>query len=459
MRKLLLLSAVFLFFTGCRFGENQTPDAERVIRDTVAENIFKNIYLPDGVTGERIAVSVSENDFPRVQQGDIKQLLERIKSAPQKFIINGSTANEVQAKRGTTLRFQPNSFTDESGNTVSEDVVIEVKECYSPEEMIRENVITQTSDELLESKAMLYMRAFNDKGKELRIKKDGKVQVIFPFKVKPRNSYAFYMQHENANWQLYTEPVIREPKFYPPVFAGSRLRFTDYLQQIVTYPDYAKANELSGKAYADVHINEYGTVTGVNAYSDYLIFKEELNGILKNLPVFEPATFGEHVVASTLRVRFEFNLRSIQQIKITTDPAEVTYTASEALKLSAVKNDATAYFTNTGWICFGKKVSNGSAKKADVIIPADAHTDVRIVTSGDNSIVHVPNFAGYCRSKDFTVNTSVKVLMVKCEDNKIFYSVTAHTLQSQNVIEPIWKKVEEADLLAALQTKFQRKKS
>lgn len=455
--KYLLVFAVTLFFTGCNNSSNDAPDAERVIHDTVAQQIFKSLDIPAESKIGRIQVAAEAEAKPTTQSQNIRQLLEKLKGEPQHFVINNRLASEVKAKHGTVLRLAPLSFSDKNGNEVTDDITIEVREGYNRETLLRESIGTLSGEgqQMLESKGMLCVRAFN-KGEELYLKNGERLSVEFPFTAKSMQGFSYYKPGFDGQpmvWQEYAETPADKLLFQQPQFNYNGLNLTNYLHEVVSYPDYAKANELSARAEASVHLNENGEVTDVTANSRYMIFSEGLIATLKKMEGWVPAKYGKRSVASVVKVRVDYNLRKAEQIQVSLDPAEITYKAFDEGAKSKSSNTQ-ALFDRTGWICIGREANPNDGKVADIVVPADANTDVMITEAGRNVFTHAANFAGYCRSRSFAVNADVVVLMIKAEGEDIYYARIPLKLKQQNVLEPVWKKIKQDELLVVLGAPF-----
>lgn len=445
MRKLLLLSAVFLFFTGCNQNGTDTPDAERVIRDTVAQNVFETLEPPQGVSAERIQVVTAQKEIPIKQGNEIVSLLREMKTAPQHFTIDNRNAVEVKGKNGTVLRIAANSFCNANGETIGA-VELELKECYRVADLLAENLSTTTRGDAFETNGAVFVNATGN-GQRLQLMEGRKIEVVFPVDAKEKG-YCFYLP-EGEEWQPYDKGTTSKQLFTKPEFSASGLSLKDYLLQILQYPDYAKANELSAKVEATIHLNEAGKVTTVSARSGYLVFRDEVNERLKKLPDWKPAMYGDKAISATVKLSIDFNLRGKEQIQVNLDSNEVAYLPTDK-KVGEQPNDRpTATLTNTGWVCFGS-ATDGNASVADVIVVSDANTDVRLIVKGKNSVLNATNFTGYSRTFQAEENTEVDVLAIKCEGGKIFCSLQLIRLKKQNVIEPKWKQVSEEELACIL---------
>lgn len=442
MRKLLLLSAVFLFLTGCNQQGTDTPDAERVIRDTVAQQIFESLESPATGASERVQVLTTQHETPIKQSAGIQQLLKELKPAAQHFTINNSVSTEVKGKNGTLLRFAANSFCNAKGEPVSNPVEIELKECYRVSDLLAENINTTVLGDAFESKGAVYVTATGN-GQALHLIEGRTIEVEFPFDVK-QQGYCIYTAR-GEEWQPGEKSNTIRQQFVKPEFTAAGLSLKDYLLQTIQYPDYAKANELSAVVEATLQINENGRVAMVGTRSDYLVFREEVNTQLKNLPEWKPAMYGNKAVASVLKLRFDFNLRSKEQIQVTIDPNEITYLPAEKNADGTLAERHLASMESTGWFCVGT-VAAHKPSVADVVVLSDANTDVRLIVKGTNCVLSATNFTGYSRTFQAGENAEVDVLAIKYENGKIFCSLQPIHLKKQNVIEPQWKVISRDEL-------------
>jgi hypothetical protein len=442
MRKLLLPSAVFLFFTGCNQPSTDTPDAERVIRDTVAQNIFESLQKPSATLSERVEVVTSQTDKPQAQSQPLTRLLQRLQHPPQHFTIDNRTASDVKTANGTVLCFAANSFCTPQGETINNPVEIEVKECYRTADLLSENLSTSVNGNAFESKAAIYVKAFAN-GKTLEFKKGEQMEIEFPFEVK-KQGWNIYTAVGNE-WMLQPEKLNAKATFSKPEFLYDNLGLKEYLLQRIQYPDYAKANELSAKVEATIHIDEFGKVTLVGTSSDYFVFREEVNNRLKNLPDWKPAMYANRPISSVVKLNIHFNLREKLQIQVTVDPNEITYLPSDKNGDVTKQNNHIALCATTGWICIGTPPAKQNPA-ADVVVLSDVNTDVRLIKKGRNCIVSAQNFTGYSRTLEAGVNTDVDVLAIKYEEGKIYCSIQPLHLRKQNVITPNWKLVTESEL-------------
>src|SRR5262245_57035103 len=83
--------------------------------------------------------------------------------------IDNTKDTVIIGSKGTTLFFPKEAFAFSDGTSPKGKISIQLKECFSFPEMIRENLTTMAGNQILETRGMIYVAAFSD-NKELQIK-------------------------------------------------------------------------------------------------------------------------------------------------------------------------------------------------------------------------------------------------------------------------------------------------
>lgn len=125
-----------------------------------------------------------ENDDNSIaeQKVDNEALLQELKSKAEVFTINKDTLVTIKGEQGTLFRFSPDIFIHTDDSEVTEQITIELTECFAPSELIFNNLSTETTkEELLATKGMVNIKAFS-KGKELKVKEGKNYEVGFPLR-------------------------------------------------------------------------------------------------------------------------------------------------------------------------------------------------------------------------------------------------------------------------------------
>lgn len=464
MRKTILLSAaILLLLAGC----NQThdkPDAERVIKDTVANLLLKDFNQAPAQTNINVTVHPKEESTPRVQQPEITAFLQQLKSKPQHFTINPAQPVNITGAGGTTIAFNANTFIDNDGKPVADNVDVELKEIYTLPDMLTENVVSVSNGQLLQRKAAISVNAFY-KGQPLKLATGQNMRVSFPFALKGNDGYRFYYGTESHNqvalWQpaendRTTDAATQGRKVSPPQFGYGQLGLKQYLNTILQYPEDARRNELSARVEAQFRIDKNGKVVDVTTTgATYKTFKDEITRVLMNMPVWTAAQYNDRDIASSMKVTIDFNLRRSEQIKVDANESDLTfYTEKRNHEYAFGLNNIPAEpvyernFSSLGWIACDRPID--VAKPADVIVQADGYTEVKAILKSTNTIVSGENCVGYTRFKNLPLNTDITLLSIRHINGETSYALLPLKTQKQNVISPVWIKADDDDLAALL---------
>ncbi|MDB5281730.1 MAG: energy transducer TonB [Bacteroidota bacterium] len=459
MRKALLLFAVSFLFSACN---NQTtepkPDAVRVIKDTFAQTIMAPFNEAPKAEKIYARVNSSEDHFLRKQDAALGHMLADMKNKPQHFVINAAQPSEIEGEQGTKLAFDPNSFIDKDGKEISAPVDIELKECYSLEQMLMENIAGNSDGKVMDNRGMIYVNAWAN-GQQLLLKEGEKINVRFPFALHQKEGYRFFYGDELANGAMNWLPVQRitgqkyfEPKeFTRPAFSYNGLEFENYLHETLTYPEDAKRNELSARVEVSFLVNESGRVTDVTTRESYKIFRNEIARVLTNMPGWTAASYNGKNIPSMVHVDIDFNIRRLDQVKVEFSKTEASLVNSAGNSYveygtdakSSKKASAMQPMEKLGWLNCGRTIDT-KGTLADVIVRADSKSDIKLVLKNRSSVSAGENCIGYSRFRNLPVNSEVYIMAVRYDEGKIEYALQPLKLQKQNVVSLAWKKGDEA---------------
>ena len=160
MGKCYAFLAALLFLAACDNAEQNKPDADRVIKDTVANLLMKDFTDKPASQAYSARVEPRDESVPRNQSATLLAALRHMQATPQRFRIDATQDNSITGKAGTRISFNRNCFVNRKGEEVKETVDIELKECYKLADMMTENLSTTSRGTLLESKGMISITAF-----------------------------------------------------------------------------------------------------------------------------------------------------------------------------------------------------------------------------------------------------------------------------------------------------------
>lgn len=127
--------------------------------------------------------------------------------------IDNTRDTLIVGAKGTALFFPKETFVFPDGTSPKGKISIQLKECLSFPEMIRENLATMSGNQILETRGMIHVSAFSE-NKELSIKEGKSFIVHFPKdtaeKNKPMNLYYGNTgKNENVDWNIDTASIIK----------------------------------------------------------------------------------------------------------------------------------------------------------------------------------------------------------------------------------------------------------
>ncbi len=472
MRKhYLWLPVVLLLFAACnRPGANDAPAAKPIV-DTTADVLMKDFETGPQAKGNNcVDVSTTDEGVPADKSPELMAALQKSIPAPQRFTINTAQAAHITGAQGTQVSLTPGCFVDTKGRIVKDEVQLELRECYSLNDMLRHQLNTSVKGTPMESKGIISILAYY-KGQQLKLKEGEQVQIQFPWTDLPNDYHFAYgvTEKEGYNW-LPAEDYTRYaslPEFNgtlpaarptAPSFTYQGLDLTGYLKEFITYPEEAKRNELSSAVDAVLQISADGRVEQVNAAAAYKIFREDLTRQLMAMPQWAPASYGGRNIPCSIHVWLDFDIRRTEQVVVKVEENDVTYfyhTAAPALAEGSTPKNSGNYsrsFSRLGWInCC--RFLNADGVKADVIVRSDANSSIKLVMKGYNSIVKGESFVGYTRFRNIPVGTPVFVLGVQQQESGSQFSLDELKLEKQTIVTPVWKKTSEtsyAEILARI---------
>lgn len=458
MGKCYAFLAALLFLAACDNTEQNKPDADRVIKDTVANLLMKDFTDKPASQAYSARVEPRDESVPRNQSATLLAALRHMQGKPQRFRIDATLDNSITGNAGTRISFNRNCFVNRKGQEVKETVDIELKECYKLADMLAENLSTTSRGALLESKGMISITAFY-KGEELKLKEGEELRVQFPFAFSSSRDYSFFygeeLPEDGINWMPEGNTAKAgdisevEQDVTAPQFLYKNVDLETYLKQFVQYPEEARRNELSSKVDAVIQISASGKVTNVLATSDYKTFRDDVTAQLMDMPRWTPAKYNRRNIACSVRVSMDFNIRRTEQVLIKVHEDEVSYYYNSSFGNGTEGTQAYAgadelysrSFNRLGWFSCARYLET-KTEKADVVVRSDENADVKLIINGRNSIIRGENFVGFTRFRNVPVGFDVKVVGFKYNNGIINSFLQNLKLQKQNVVSPEW--VQEA---------------
>lgn len=117
----------------------------------------------------------------------------------QTFDIDGKEDNVVEGENGTILVMPKGCFKNSQGETVTNNIKVELAEALSLDQMLLSNLTTTSNGKLLETDGMIYLNATSN-GEQLTIDKDNPVYIEIPTDKRKPGMMAYKgIRDENGN--------------------------------------------------------------------------------------------------------------------------------------------------------------------------------------------------------------------------------------------------------------------
>jgi len=127
--------------------------------------------------------------------------------------IDNTKDTLITGSKGTTLFFPKDAFAFSDGTSPKGKSLIQLKECFSLSEMIRENLTTMSANQILETRGMIYVAAFSD-NKDLQIKPGKSYIIHFPKDTTDRSKvmnlyFGNTDKDDNMKWNIDTQSILK----------------------------------------------------------------------------------------------------------------------------------------------------------------------------------------------------------------------------------------------------------
>lgn len=141
-----------------------------------------------------------------------KKFNKQIEVKSDTLSIDNTKDTLIVGSKGTTIFFPKDAFSFSDGTSPKGKILIQLKECFSFPEMVRENLTTMAGNQLLETRGMIYVAAMSD-NKDLQLK-NGKSYIIhFPKDTTEKKVmnlfYGNFDKNGNVNWSIDTQSILK----------------------------------------------------------------------------------------------------------------------------------------------------------------------------------------------------------------------------------------------------------
>jgi hypothetical protein len=397
MYKLILLALLIIVLQACSNKQSQEPAPDRVITDTLAQQILRTWDLPSKSGVQRVNTTVTPQEQVLIPfSKELAEAYTELAPQDETFLLNTRFDNTIHGKKGTAVFFPAQCFA-KNGADIEGEVLVQLKECYSANDLWQQHINSNSNTTVYSTKGAVSILAFY-KGQTVDLKEGMAVLVSFDVeeKVEEKLLLTVGVRQFDGTMQWKTlgkvnhekKEMVTAPKLFLP-----ELRLADYLTEKINYPDEAKRNELSEKVTATIEINQQGAVEKVMVNSPYKIFRDELESTIYAMPKFTPAHRGNEAISCKMAIEVNFDIRQKQQVSVSANERDMVYlfdhqnTKSEPITISS---------TLLGWLACQELLLT-TAPTAQVVLPKDQHTDFKLILKSKNVVLAAENYGSHAQ--------------------------------------------------------------
>jgi len=439
--KNMFLPILFLAaLTACQPKPTHEPAPDRVITDTLAQQILRSWDLPMARGAQQVNATVTTREKLTIPMApEVAQALTKLAPEAETFLLRTDRDNTILGKKGTTVYFPANCFA-KHGEEVTGEVMVQLKECYTTKDLWQNNLNTNNQQTFYSTKCAVSILAFYE-GEAVDVKDGSAMTVTFGLPAAEAENMVLSfggrqfdgtMQWKNVEK---VETSALQKNTAPKLFVAD-LSLEDYLAEKLHYPDEAKRNELSAKVTATVAIDETGKAKKVVVNSPYKTFRDELENTIYAMPNFVPAKRGETNVSSKMTIAVNFDIRQKQQVMVNADEKSVVYSAGGS---EATPEHVSLHTTRLGWLACQAPQST-TAAKAQVVVPSDEHTNFKLVMKNKQVVVAAENYGSHVQFSALPLGETATVVGVKVINGESYFFQQNISLSSQHIVTPVWTK-------------------
>lgn len=329
-------------------------------------------------------------------------LLDLTRKASEYFQIDPSKAAEVRGRTGTVVRLAAGTLVDANQRPATGPVWVELKECYTPAEMVLTNLTTLTTDaEPLQTAGMVLVRA-TAAGRPLQVAAGRNLRMEMPApQGQPLSNMRLYYGQEAAPVRWTAAPETAMPAALETIYTDAR-PMPAYgngpadINRLVRYPHEALVSQTQGVVFASFVVDESGRVKNPHILRGlgHGCDEEVLRVLRQTSGHWTPGQHnGEFVkVKMVLPIRFSF-----QPGQLSTDTTHLTLTASTTTANPAASTEEPTEPTPTdryvfhcsqlGWFNVDRPLSGGGSTTLVAAPTSSEATTVRLVVQGDTPTV------------------------------------------------------------------------
>jgi hypothetical protein len=428
--------------------------------------------------------------FTACRTNDTNSFLQTLSVKTDTLKIDNTKDTLLFGSKGTAIFFEKESFILPDGSQPKGSITLQLKECYQLSDIVRENLTTTSNDKLLETRGMIYIKAFAD-NQELKLKNDKKFIIHFPKEPIDKNKqmnlfYSNTSSNGTQNWDIDTTSLLKPSAkieswsetyengvdidtaknasfwnfqdttkkdiftFFDSLFDNSKIKNINPLVGKSIIYSFIKSNNGTLKnmsiyeAKYDTASNKYVKVSSnVDSYfRDFInsmppLKPEKANGVPANAPgeIRVKVDFlPDYKKNSNYNLAFQKKYTSFKNNSIKTmDDLELNYYIFSASKLGWINCD---YFWNT------------NDEKIDYLVKVnpESKTNIKLIFKQARSIMTGTLVGDKYVFKNIPLNQEVKLVAISYKNNQPLLAVTETKINRQEFNNLIYKEFSVTEL-------------
>tara|TARA_B110000211_G_scaffold233035_1_gene298171 strand:+ start:1040 stop:2368 length:1329 start_codon:yes stop_codon:yes gene_type:complete len=412
---------------------------------------MKSIYL--FLFSALIFISCSTDIQPSV--------LEKASTPAQEFFIDSNSDTLLYGKEGTVVFIEKGSLVNYYGETVTDSVVVTLKELYKTSDMLTSDVTMRSGNKILETGGMIELQAYS-KGEQLEVDYDKSIVVHFPKQSQTDSMRLFYgsgkshgggdsveeyvevIKNDMITWSLEESsvPKIENRIQYwytdfddlddSSLYLSDGRSAYDTIKELFNFSQKEKEYFLNKTSKVQYDIDKEGKLHYDEVDGSVITKKMErkLANVVKLFPLCKPYTVkgelvdmpGHFQIWSEIKpAKFLSNNGYLKQIEKKMSSSDTSKSAISVAELQYYIFDS----KQLGWMNCDQFINPNPIKEDFVVsVPKSENIFVKIIFKNYKTIMIGDEEKGKFTFKDLPIDEPVKVVVIDEKDGKPLLKIT-----------------------------------
>lgn len=365
---------------------------------------------------------------------DFAQVFSSMEKPLQIQSIYNKRDTVITFKEGTILTIRANSFVTESEeNLLTSNIELSVGEYYDLDDLLSNNLNTQTKNGLLETGGTIYIEAKSG-GQKCKLKDGSTIDIKFPTDNKLANMQLFEGDwvEDRIVWDVDYDAPTETIDYDPGVdaqFPGGVERLWWYIQHEVYYPREAHDNSEQGRVFVAFNVNIDGSIDSVKIVKGVSkSLDREAMRVIRKMPRWIPANYNGNKYKSEVRLPIKFILDEGQARRgNSSKPSNADAFTKSADDKGSNPDEISNYLLSSatlGWINCDRFINNKNPK-VDILIESDfaQHENIKIVFDNQKAIMQSVVSGNTHKFSNLPTYEPITIVAVKVMNNQLYFAV------------------------------------